>query len=109
MQQAQGRVEHVNQVRTSDAGLRLVCAFFNSQARLDQLQIPVAEFSPEEIVNPVGGFMEAIGTEGFVDFLRDAVESGENPAVFESSEIECCNACLRPGFALAGVGEGTRP
>jgi hypothetical protein len=39
----------------------------------------------------VGGFVKAEGIEGIVNFLRDAVEAGENPAVFEGLGFETVN------------------
>ena len=83
MQQTQGRVEQVDQVRASAAGLRLVRAFFKVQARFYQLEIPVAELSPEKIIDAIGSLVEAVGGESIVYISRNAVEAGENPAVFE--------------------------
>ena len=87
MQQPQRRVEQIDEIRAGDTGRILVAAFFEIQPRLDQLQIPVAELAPEEVVDAVGGFVKAVGLQRFIDIGNDAIKARENPAVFESSGV----------------------
>jgi len=37
--------------------------------------------------------VEAVGGEGIVHFGGDAIEAGENPAVFERGAIEAADSC----------------
>ena len=60
-----------------------VATFVEIQSRLDQFQIPVAELSPEEIVDAIGGFMKTIGRKGVIDFRGNAIEARKNPAIFK--------------------------
>ena len=53
------------------------------ETKLDEFEVPVAEFAPEELVDGVGGFVEAVVGEGAVDFGGDGVEAVEDPAGFE--------------------------
>ena len=41
------------------------------EAELDELEVPVAELAPEELVDGVGGFVEAVVGEGAFDFGGD--------------------------------------
>ena len=88
MQQAQRRLEQIHQVRTGSLRRALVGAFFEIQARLDQFQVPVAELSPEEVVDAIRRLVEAIGRRARRSHRRDAIEARENPAVFESAAGE---------------------
>ena len=92
MQEPQRRVEQIDEVLAGDTGRILVAAFLEIQPRLDQLQIPVAELAPEEVVDAVGGFVKAVGRQRIVDIGNDAIEAGEDPAIFE----RCCREIRRP-------------
>ena len=46
------------------------CAFGEIEAELDYLEVPVAELAPEELVDGVGGFVEAVVGESAFDFRR---------------------------------------
>ena len=56
---------------------------FEVEAELDDLEVPVAEVAPEELVDGVGGFVEAVFGEGGVGGGGGLGEAGENPAGFE--------------------------
>ena len=58
-------------------------AFGEVEAEFDEFEVPVAEVAPEELVDGVGGFVEAVVGEGAVDFGGDGVEAVEDPAGFE--------------------------
>ncbi len=53
------------------------------EANLDELEVPVAELAPEELVDGGGGFVEAIVPERAVDFRGDRGEARVDPAGFE--------------------------
>ena len=74
-----------------------------SQPRLDQLQIPVAVLAPEEVIDHVRRFVEAIRLERLVDLLRHAIEARENPAVFEGLGLETGDS-LRPTLGSVAGG-----
>ena len=84
-QQPQRAFEDADQVRV---GHTRGFAIVRHQPRLDQFQIPVAELAPEKVIDHVRGFVKAEGIERIVNFLRDAVEAGENPAVFQGFGFE---------------------
>src|SRR5208337_284541 len=65
------------------------------EARLDQLQIPVAVLAPEEVIDHMGRFVESVGLQSFVDLLGHAIEAREDPAV-----VQCL--CLKTKNALRG-------
>ena len=46
-------------------------------------QIPVAELVPEELVERLGGVVEAVGFDGAVHILLDLFEAVEQPLVME--------------------------
>ena len=50
------------------------------QPQLHDFEIPVAEISPEELVNNVRGFVKAEFGERLVDFSGGGVEAGDDPA-----------------------------
>ena len=51
------------------------------QRGLGQLDIPVAKLTPEEVIEPLAGLVEAKVLELLVDLGRHPGESGENPAL----------------------------
>ena len=53
------------------------------EAEFDEFEVPVAELAPEELVDGVGGFVEAVVGEGVGDAVGDRAEAGEDPAGFE--------------------------
>src|SRR6202034_4057410 len=53
------------------------------EAELDELEVPVAELAPEELVDGVGGFVETIVGERVGDAVGDGAEAREDPAGFE--------------------------
>ena len=53
------------------------------EAELDELEVPVAELAPEELVDGAGGFVEAVVGERVGDAVGDGAEAGEDPAGFE--------------------------
>ena len=79
-QQAQRALEDADQVAAGCAAV----ARCRIEARLDQFEVPVAELAPEEVVDHMRGFVEAIGCERVVHLLRDTIEAREDPAVFQS-------------------------
>ena len=66
MEQAQRRIEQINQVCASCLSCAFGSVLFEIQTRLNQFQIPVAELSPEEIVDAIGGLVKAICRERIV-------------------------------------------
>ena len=84
-QQPQRAFEDADQILISRAGL---VAIIGGQARLDQLQIPVAIFAPEEVIDHVRGFVEAICLQRVVNLLRHPIEARKNPAIFQSLGFE---------------------
>jgi hypothetical protein len=91
------------------------------EAELDEFEIPVAELAPEELVDGVGSFVEAVGGKGAVDFGGDGVEAGVDPAGFEGGvcggrgaacwEDVCASGpfdCgLRPSLRMTELGRST--
>ncbi len=53
------------------------------ELRLDPLDVPVAEISPEKLVDGLAGLVEAEIFEGFVCLRGDGGEARKNPAVGE--------------------------
>ena len=58
--------------------------FAGFDAQLHQFQVPVAEVAPEELIDGVGGFVEAVDFECGIDGICRGVEAREDPAVFET-------------------------
>src|ERR1019366_9170588 len=56
---------------------------FEVEAELDDLEVPVAEVAPEELVDGVGGFVETVVGERGVDGGGGLGEAGEDPAGFD--------------------------
>ena len=83
MEQPERALEEIDQVAACDFGCRRICTFLEIQPRLDQFDVPVAEFAPEEIVDAVCGLVETIDLKGVINILRYAVEAGKYPAVFK--------------------------
>ena len=55
------------------------------QAELDELEVPVAELAPEELVDGAGGFVEAIVVQRTCGLAAaDWREAGEDPAGFNA-------------------------
>ena len=71
----------------SGLGVAASSAFDEVQPQLDDLEVPVAELAPEELVDGAGGLVEAIGSEGAVDLGRGLREAGEDPAGLERSVL----------------------
>ena len=82
-EQAQRRLEDVDEGGEGSGGCGLVCGFVEVEAELDDFEVPVAELAPEELVDRAGGFVEAIVGECAVNLGGDGVEARENPAGFE--------------------------
>ena len=60
MQESQRSFEQVHQIATGNAGGLFAGRAFGVQPALDQLDVPVAEIPPEEIVDAVRRFMKAV-------------------------------------------------
>ena len=80
MQRAQQRLEHRDQ-RAARAALLRVGGVFALQHRLGELQVPVAEFVPGELVQRRGGEIEAVLGERAVYLRQRGGESRHDPAV----------------------------
>src|SRR6185437_7931195 len=89
MQQAQRCLEQCDEV-----GARTLLADTVVEPRLDQFDIPVAELTPEEIVNRVRCLIETICRQRFVYCTCNAVEARKNPAVLEGLGLKSRNASL---------------
>ncbi len=64
---------------TSEARVRAVVGFGSApsvevEAEFDEFEVPVAELAPEELVDGVGGFVEAVVGECAVDFGGDGAD-----------------------------------
>src|SRR5579872_3253596 len=102
MQQPQSSLKHAQNVAESSAGSGLV-AVFARQSRLHQFHVPVAKLAPEEVVHPVGGFVEAVSFESFVYFRRYRIEARENPAVFQGGRLKSSNSFGGAGALARGL------
>src|SRR5208337_4340390 len=51
--------------------------------KLDEFEVPVAELTPEELVDRAGGLVKAVVGEGGVDGGGGLGETGDDPARFE--------------------------
>ena len=58
-------------------------AFAEVETQFDEFEVPVAELAPEELIDGVGGFVEAIVGESVVDGSGDGAEAVEDPSGFE--------------------------
>ena len=84
-EQAQGGLEDADEraLRVSGGDVVACAGVVEVEAEFDELEVPVAELAPEELVDGVGGFVEAVVGEGAVDLGGDGAEAGEDPAGFE--------------------------
>ena len=78
VQRAQRGLEHVQQHLGRLLGQRAVVTV---QQRLAQLQVPVAELVPHEVVERLAAFVQAVGLYARVGGGQGHVQAGENPAV----------------------------
>src|SRR5439155_6992387 len=101
MKQPQRSLEQSNEVSACDT--RVLCTFWR-EPRLDQFDIPVAELSPEEVVDRISSFVETVSRQRFVDGFGNAVEAGQNPAVFKSRGLKSSNTHV--GIAALGCPSG---
>src|SRR5262249_5972129 len=85
MQQTQSSLEQSNQISACDL-VRLSPPRFH-QPRLNQLDIPIAELSPEKIVNPIGCFVETIAFKRLIYVARNTIEPRQNPAIFQGPRV----------------------
>ena len=67
--------------RAARAALRRVAKRFGLQHRLGQLEVPVAELVPRELVERRGGEIEAVLAQGRFDLLQHLAEARADPAV----------------------------
>src|SRR6185312_6084251 len=92
----------------ADVAVRLEVAGFVGEevhAQLYELEVPVAELAPEELVNGVGGFVETIFPQRALDFGGDGREAGEDPTGFEGCglrQFECKRVVRVQGDFVAG-------
>src|SRR4051812_49040813 len=77
MQEAKRSVQHVAERR----GGRLLFFMRTSKADLRKLDIPVAEFRPDELAELAGRLTILMGFEQSSRFSHGGVSSAENPAV----------------------------
>src|SRR6267378_4391487 len=68
---------------------------FSCQTRLDQLNVPVAQFSPEEIVNCTSRIVETKCFQCLAHLLSNSIEAREDPAIFQCDCLETCDTRLR--------------
>src|SRR5438093_7991441 len=107
MQQAQGGVKQFDQIRTCNPRCFGVPTSFKVKPRFDQLNVPVAKISPEEVIDPVCRLVKAIRRERLIYVFRETVESRENPTIFERHRLEPSNARVETG--LCPVQGGAQP
>ncbi|VFT37133.1 Uncharacterised protein [Pseudomonas aeruginosa] len=70
------------------------------QHRLDQLQVPGAVLVPDELIEGLGGQIEAEGVELAGDFLLGALQLGDDPAV-DRGQLD--RLAVDPGVLAIGV------
>src|SRR5258707_11545720 len=58
-----------------------------SESRLDNFQVPVAQITPEESVNRIGGLIKAIIRQALVYLAGNSMETRINPAVLQLVEL----------------------
>ena len=79
MRDAQRGFQHAQQGAPGAGLLRVAgCA---GEHRLDQLQIPVAEVVPDEVVDRLRGKIEAIAVELLRDFCLETLQARHDPAI----------------------------
>ena len=108
MQQPQRGLEQIDQIRTCNSRRSRVRAFLEVQPRLDQLDVPVAELGPEEIVDAIGCLIETVCLQRLVHVLRRAIEARKNPPVFEGLRVEPRNATRLRGRVARAHTSGTQ-
>ena len=81
MGQAQHGFQHAHQGAAGAALLGLVAGL---DLHLGQFQIPVAVLVPDEFVDGLGEQVEAVVGEVLRDFLLDALQPADDPAVGEA-------------------------
>ena len=86
MQQAQRLVEHEDE-DALDAGALLGVA--PVEAALRELDVPVAELVPEEVVERAGGLAELVGVDALVHSRGEIRETREDPAVRDLARLGC--------------------
>ncbi len=106
MQQPQRRFEQIYQICAGNSGRSRVRAFLEVQPRLDQLDVPVAELAPEEIVDAIRRLIETISLKRLVHVFRRAIEPREYPTVFERVSLKPGNAAA---YGETGVPPAPRP
>ena len=67
VEEAKGALEDCDQGCEGCGGGLFVIVVAKVEAELDDFEVPVAEVAPEELVDGVGGFVEEVVREGFVD------------------------------------------
>src|SRR5207248_5144724 len=107
-QQAQGGVKQFDQIRTCNPRCFGVPTSFKVKPRFNQLNVPVAEISPKEVINPICRLVKAIRRKRLIHFFRDTVEAREYPTVFERHWLEPRNARVGTGLCPAQAGSKTR-
>ncbi len=74
----------------------------NGEARLDDLQIPIAQLAPEKLVDRAGGLIKTVVRQRLVYLSGHAIEARVYPAVLEVTQIVFCNA-LRQTYSPNAV------
>ncbi len=87
MQQPQRGFKH-----GQDIGPVVIAAGVLRKLELLQLDVPIAEFAPEELPDGLCGFVIAVGCDGAVDLFGTGVEAAEDPAVFEGIALDFVDA-----------------
>src|SRR5450631_1149787 len=105
MQQAQRCIEQIDQVRASSSRSSGIGTLFEIQSWLDQFQIPVAELSPEKIIDAIGRLVESVSRQRVIHVSHNTIKSRENPPVFQRCNREHSNA----SSGTVCVGRGLRP
>ena len=92
MEQPQCRLKQAHQVAASDSHFT---GNGRIQPRLDEFQIPVAELSPEKVVNPVGSLMKTIILQLAGHITSHPVKPGKNPPIFQGLRLKPGNSRFR--------------
>ena len=66
------------------------------ESKLYNFEVPVAELTPEELVDGIGGFVKAVVAQGAVHLGRDSAQTAEDPAGFDRGDFwQDADGCRR--------------
>src|SRR5438045_2062578 len=83
MQQPYRGFEQADQILAGQARRFSIRAVLGCQSRLDELNVPVAQLAPEEVINRSSSVVEAIGFQCLANFLSDSIEARNYPSILQ--------------------------